>query len=65
MSDKVIYTPDFVWGIFEYDDTQDVETWNLHSICWKRSDARFIKKMISGKNRVRKVAFQVIEKDAK
>ena len=65
MIDKVIYTPDFVWGVFVYDDTQDAETWNLYSTCWNRSRARFITKMIDGKTRVRKITLQVIEKDAK
>ena len=65
LKDKVIYTPTFVWGIFEYDDTQDAKTWNLHSICWNRKAARFVAKLINEKTIVRKVAFQVIEKDHK
>jgi len=64
MIDKVVYAPDFVWGIFEYDFTQDVETWNFHSAHWNRERARHFAKLLE-KSRIRKIAFQVIEKDVK
>ena len=65
LKDKVVYTPDFAWGIFTYDDTQDAETWNLHTTCWNRTRVGLIASMIDGKTRIRKIAFQVIEKDSK
>ena len=65
LKDKVVYTPDFVWGIFEYDYTKDAETWHFHSAHWNRDRARYFTKLLKGKTRIRKIAFQVIEKDSK
>lgn len=60
---KVIYKPEIVWAIFQYDCLADTETWLFHSAHYNRERARHFSKAINGKTRVRKILYQVVNNE--